>query len=256
MERQGVLSGKVAIVTGARWGIGKGEAKAFAAAGAKVVACDLDFEGLLTLQEEIAAAGGECLPLQCDVREKDQIQNVVNKTIAKYGRVDIMMNNAQATKEGPLEDATDEIVSLSLNSGPVASLRFMQACFPHMKAQGGGRIINTSSGGAKGGVPNVGPYAMAKGAVASLTYAAATEWSKYGITVNVLFPAMLTEKAEAWFDSVPGRRQAREAIVPVGYLGNAERDLGPVVVFIASDASHYMTGHAFYIDGGAGYGPR
>lgn len=257
MGHQGVLQGKVAIITGARRGIGKAEATALAAEGAKVVACDLVYEDLLTVRDEIAASGGECLPLQCDVREKDQIQNVVKKTIEKYGKVDILVNNAQGGLEPVvLEDITDELVAMSLYSGPVASLRFMQACFPYMKAQKWGRIINTASGASKGGVPNFANYAMAKGAIASLTYAAATDWSKFGITINVIFPAIISQPLAHWMAGSPERRQAMEAGIPVGYIGEAERDLGPVIVFIASDASHYLTGHAFYIDGGAGNGPR
>jgi 3-oxoacyl-[acyl-carrier protein] reductase len=254
---QGVLQGKVAIVTGARRGIGKAETKALAAEGAKVVACDLVYEDLLTVRDEIAASGGECLPLKCDVREKDQIQNVVNKTIEKYGKVDILVNNAQGGLEPVvLEEITDELVAMSLYSGPVASLRLMQACFPYMKAQKWGRIINTSSPAANGGVPNFANYAMAKGAIASLTYAAATDWSKFGVTVNVIFPAIRTPALESWMAGSPGRREALETGIPVGYLGEAEKDLGPILVFIASDASHYLTGHAFYITGGSGNGPR
>lgn len=254
---QGVLRGKVAIVTGARRGIGKAEAKALAAAGARVVACDMVCEGLETLRDEIAASGGECLALKCDVREKNQIQDVVTKTIETYGRIDILLNNAQGGLEPVvLEEITDELVAMSLYSGPVASLRFMQACFPYMKSQKWGRIINTASGAANGGVANFANYAMAKGAIASLSYAAATDWSKFGITVNVIFPAIRTPALESWMAASPGRREALEAGIPVGYLGEAERDLGPIVVFIASDASHYLTGHAFYIDGGAGNRPR
>jgi 3-oxoacyl-[acyl-carrier protein] reductase len=254
---QGVLDGKVAIVTGARRGIGKAEAQALAAEGAKVVACDLVYDDLLPLRDEISASGGECLALRCDVREKDQIEDVVNQTVEKYGKVDILINNAQGGLEPVAwEDLTDELVKMSLYSGPVATLRFMQACFPHMKAQNWGRIINTASGASRGGVPNFGHYAMAKGAIASLSYAAATDWSRFGITVNVIFPAIATEPLKQWMASSPENRQAIEAGIPVGYLGEPERDLGPVIVFLASDAAHYLTGHPFFIDGGAASAPR
>lgn len=255
--QQGVLQGKVAIVTGARRGLGRAEAKALAAEGATIVACDLVYQDLLALQDEIAASGGECLPLRCDVREKDQIDAVVDKTIEKFGKIDILVNNAQGALETlEWEDITDEVIATSLFSGPVASLRFMQACFPSMRAQRWGRIINTASGAARGRVSNFGHYAMAKGAIASLTYAAATDWSKFGITVNVIFPAIVTEQLASWMAGSPERRQAMESQIPVGYIGEAERDLGPVIVFLASDASRYLTGHPFFIDGGAGYAPR
>lgn len=257
MAQQGVLRGKVALVTGARRGIGRAEAKALAAEGAAIAACDLVYEDLLTLQEEIARTGGECLPLQCDVREKDQIHQVVDKAIEKFGTVDILVNNAQGGLE-PVEweDLTDEVIATSLSSGPVASLRFMQACFPSMKAQGWGRIINTASAASRGGVSNLGHYAMAKGAIASLTYAAATDWSRFGITANVIFPAILTDSLANWMAGSPERRRAIQSGIPVGFIGDAERDLGPVIVFLASDASRYLTGHPFFIDGGAANGPR
>jgi 3-oxoacyl-[acyl-carrier protein] reductase len=181
----------------------------------------------------------------------------VDKTIAKYGKVDILVNNAQGGLEPkPLEDVTDELVATALYSGPVASLRFMQACFPYMKSQKSGHIINTSSGSWNGSVANFANYAMAKGAIASLSYAAARDWSKFGLTVNVIFPFIESEPLQRFLGSSPGLREAAEAGIPVGYVGQAERDLGPVIVFIASDASHYLTGHAFYIDGGAANGPR
>ena len=257
MGQRGVLDGMVAIVSGARRGIGKAEAKALAAAGAKVVACDLVYEDLVAVQDEIAASGGECLALQCDVRDKAQIDDVVNQTVEKYGTVDILVNNAQGGLDPvPWEDLTDEVVATSLYSGPVASLRFMQACFPHMKKQNRGRIINTASGAARGGVPNLGHYAMAKGAIASLTYAAATDWSRLGITVNVIYPAVVTDPMKEWMAISPENRHTIESAFPIGYVGDADDDLGPVIVFLASDASRYLTGHPFFIDGGAAYGPR
>ena len=115
MENNGVLDGKVAIVTGARGGIGAAEAKTLAAAGAKVIGCDLSHDDLVPVRDEIMAAGGEFLALQCDVREKKQIQDVVNRTVETYGKVDILINNAQGGLE-PVdwEGLTDELVSTSL----------------------------------------------------------------------------------------------------------------------------------------------
>jgi NAD(P)-dependent dehydrogenase (short-subunit alcohol dehydrogenase family) len=257
MGHSGVLDGKVAIVSGARRGIGKAEAKALAAAGAKVVACDIAYDDLVGVQDEIVQSGGECLALPCDVREKQQILDVVDQAVDRYGRVDILVNNAQGGLDPVAwEDLSDDIVATSLYSGPVATLRFMQACFPHMKEQGWGRIINTASGAARGGVSNLGHYAMAKGAIASLTYAAATDWSRLGITVNVIYPAVVTDAMREWMAISAENRQTIESAFPVGFVGDSNNDLGPVIVFLASDASGYLTGHPFFIDGGAAYGPR
>ncbi len=250
------LQDKVAIVTGARRGIGYAEAVALARAGAKVVACDLNPE-MNDLQAEIEGFGGTCIALKCDVGNKADIASVVSQTVAAFGTVHILVNNAQAALEPvPWEDLSDEFVHLSLETGPVASWRFMQACFPHMKAQRWGRIINTASGASRGGVANFGHYAMAKGAVASLTYAAATDWSRHGITVNVIYPAILTDSLKAWIDSNPAHQKMLEAQVPVGFVGEAETDLAPIIVFLASDAARYMTGHPFFIDGGGAQAPR
>ena len=257
MAHGGVLDGKVAIVSGARRGVGRAEAKALAGAGAKVVACDLVDDELPGLLDEIEAAGGECLTLQCDVRDKLQINNMVDQAVQTFGTVDILVNNAQGgLNPVAWEELSDEIVSTSLYSGPVATLRFMQACLPHMKKQGWGRIINTASGAARGGVANLGHYAMAKGAIASLTYAAATDLSRFGITVNVIYPAVVTGAMKDWMAVSEENRRTVESAFPVGYVGDADADLGPVIVFLASDASRYLTGHPFFVDGGAAYGPR
>lgn len=257
MAYEQVLDGKVAVVTGARRGIGKAEAMALAGAGAKVVACDMAEDDLPSLRAEIEAAGGQCLALKCDVREKLEIQAVVDQAVETFGAVDILVNNAQGGMDPvPWEDLSDDIVATSLNSGPVATLRFMQACLPHMKKRGWGRIINTASGAARGGVANLGHYAMAKGAIASLTYAAATDLSRFGITVNVIYPAVVTDAMKDWMAISDENRRTVENAFPVGFVGDAVKDLGPVIVFLASDASGYLTGHPFFIDGGAAYGPR
>src|SRR6185436_8939113 len=155
------LNGKVAIVTGGRRGIGAAEALALGQAGAKVVACDINPE-MSDLTKHLESAGIDFLTLQCDVTKKDEAENVVAQTVKKWGRVDILVNNAQAGLEPVAwEELTDELVEGSLSSGPVASWRFMKACFPYMRAQGWGRIINTASGASRGGVSNFGHYAMA-----------------------------------------------------------------------------------------------
>ena len=257
MTQSRPLNDKVAIVTGARRGIGLAEADALAAAGAKVVACDLAYDELVAACAGISSRGDECLPLKCDVRDPAQIREVVDQTISTYGRIDILVNNAQGALDGvPWEDIDDALLDTSLGSGPIASLRFMQACFPHMKAQEWGRIINTASAASRGGAPNLGHYAMAKGAVAGLTYAAATDWSKFGITANVIYPMIATDPLKEWMAQSPDNKALVESHIPVGFLGEAERDLAPLVVFLASDGARYLTGHPFFVDGGAGNAPR
>lgn len=252
-----ILAGKVAIVTGARRGIGAAEARALAAAGSTVVICDLVYEDLLTVKADIDDAGGSCMALKCDVSDKSQVVHVVDETISAYGKVDVLINNAQGAMDPTeWENITDDMVMTALMTGPVASYWFMQACFPHMKTQGRGRIINTSSAASRGGIANLGHYAMAKGAIASLTYAAATDWGQFGITVNVLFPGIESESLTQYLADKPELRARFEASIPLQRFGNPSADLAPVVVFIASDASQYLTGHPFFIDGGAAQAPR
>jgi NAD(P)-dependent dehydrogenase (short-subunit alcohol dehydrogenase family) len=252
-----VLAGKVAIVTGARRGIGAAEARALAAAGSTVVICDHVYEELLTVKAGIEDAGGTCMAVKCDVSDKAQVVHVVDETTSTYGRVDVLINNAQGAMEPtPWADISDDMVITSLMTGPVASYWFMQACFPHMKTQGRGRIINTASAAARGGIANLGHYAMAKGAIASLTYAAATDWGEFGITANVIFPGIESESLTQYLSDKPELRAHYEAGIPLKRFGNPSTDLAPVVVFIASDASQYLTGHPFFIDGGVAHAPR
>ena len=169
------------------------------------------------------------MALRCDVRDKQQIHDVVDQAVEKFGTVDILVNNAQGGLDPvPWEDITDDVVATSLYSGPVASLRFMQACLPHMKEKRWGRIINTASGAARGGVNNVGHYAMAKGAIASLTYAAATDWSRFGITVNVIYPAVVTDAMKDWMAISEENRRTIESAFPVGFVGEPDATLDPL----------------------------
>ena len=251
-----LLAGKVAIVTGARRGIGAAEAHALAAAGSAVVICDLVYEDLLTVRARIEDAGGTCTAVQCDVSQKAQVAQVVDETISAYGRVDILVNNAQGAMDPTSwADISDDMVMTSLMTGPVASYWFMQACFPHMKNQGRGQSLIRRQR-RRGGIANLGHYAMAKGAIASLTYAAATDWGEFGITVNVIFPGIESESLTEYLSDKPELRAHYEASIPLKRFGNPSTDLAPVVVFIASDASQYLTGHPFFIDGGVAHAPR
>ncbi len=257
MTDERVLAGKVAIITGARRGIGAAEAHALAAAGSVVVICDVVYEDLLPVKAGIEDGGGTCMAVKCDVSDKAQVVQVVDETISTYGRVDVLINNAQGAMDPtPWVDISDDMVMTSLMTGPVASYWFMQACLPHMKSQGRGRIINTSSAASRGGIANLGHYAMAKGAIASLTYAAAADWGEFGITANVLFPGIETESLTQYLADKPELRAHFEASIPLKRFGNPSTDLAPVVVFIASDASQYLTGHPFFIDGGVAHAPR
>ncbi|MCW2623263.1 MAG: Short-chain dehydrogenase [Frankiales bacterium] len=255
----GVLDGKIAIVTGAGRGIGRAIAEEYAAEGARVVVASRTRSTVDEVVEGIRARGGEALGITCDVGSADQIRSLVEQTVTAFGGVDILVNNAQSfgTKEAPrnsseptaLEDVSEAEWDWNFETGVKASLRAMQAVFPHMKARGGGRILNF---GSRRGImcnPESASYNCNKEAVRALTRTAANGWGQYGINVNVLNPVILTDAAQSVFDDHPGQREQTEAMIPLRKWG-VPRDAARVAVFLAGPDSSYLTGMTFVVEGG------
>jgi len=244
------LSGKVAVVTGAGQGIGRGIARCLAAEGAAVVLAGRTVAKVAEVAAEIEAKGGAALALACDVNLRAQVDDVIAATVARFGPPDVLVNNAQGGGQGTgsLAAATDEQFLAAFRGGALSTLYGMQACLPHMRDRGG-TIVNMGSSTGVLGDPGFAPYGTAKEAVRALTKHAAREWGRYGITVNVICPAARSESAKAFEDKHPERWRAVLREIPLGRMGEPDDDIGPSVVALATDL-HYLTGATLMLDGG------
>jgi NAD(P)-dependent dehydrogenase (short-subunit alcohol dehydrogenase family) len=240
------LDGKVALVTGAGRGIGRAVAQRFAAEGAKVAVVSRTPRNVEAVVAAIRAEGGEAIGVICDISDADQIAAAVDQVVNAFGRIDILVNNAfdPSVVMGPVTDLTVEQLQRNFEVGPIAYLRLMQACHPHLKASGAGRVINFASIAGVTGMAGYAPYAMAKEAVRALTRVAAREWGKDGITVNNVLPIANTLE-EIPETGVPRIQSSLER------MGSPEDDIAPVVLFLASADSRFITGYSLSADGGA-----
>ncbi|WP_224112446.1 SDR family NAD(P)-dependent oxidoreductase [Mycobacterium avium] len=247
----GILNGRVAIVTGASSGVGRGCAVRFAEEGASLVLAARRIDKLNELAGEIESKGGTAVPVACDVANEDDIDNVVGTAAREFGKIEILASIAQGAMDDHayLMDVTPEQALKAYVTGPLQSLLFMQKCFPYMKEQGYGRIINTASSSALKGTPGFASYQLAKGAVMALTRTASQEWAQFGIVTNTILPVIRTE---AFDMSEQGKAAAKriEEQIPVGRFGSPYEDCSPVVAFLASEGAGYLNGQAIAIDGG------
>lgn len=240
----GRLDGKVAIVTGAGRGIGQATAKLLAAEGAKVAVVSYTPANVDKVVAEIKSQGGTALGVVCDIGDADQIQAAISNVSAIFGGIDILVNNAfdPTVPFSSILDLSAEQLQRNLDLGPIAYLRTMQAAYPYLKASGEGRIINFGSLAGVVGLVGYGPYNMAKEAVRALTRTAAREWAVDKITVNNVLPVAETWGPEA---NVPAPTN------PLGRYGSPEEDIAPVVLFLASKDSQFITGSSLTPDGGS-----
>jgi len=251
------LEGKVALVTGASRGIGKATALGFANAGADVVVTSRKLPDLELVAEEIRGLGRKSLPVACHVGRMDQIQELVKATVAEFGTIDILVNDAGtspvlASSLDLEERAWDVVMNLNLKG-----LFFLsQAAGRVMKDHGGGKIINVASIDAYRPEYHVGAYSISKAAVVMVTKVMAVELAQYNIRVNCIAPGAVETRIydSHWFD-VPEEQMKKEKAavaqrIPVGHIGQPDEIAG-AMIYLASDASSYMTGETLLIDGGS-----
>ena len=265
----GFLTGKTAIITGGgravlsdgRCGsIGYGIATAYAKEGANLVITGRNVKKLEDAKEELERLYGiKVLAVQADVSagadNEAVVNNVVKQAIDVFGRIDVLINNAQASASGvTLTDHTTEQFDLAIYSGLYATFYYMKACYPHL-AQTKGSVINFASGAGLFGNFGQCAYAAAKEGIRGLTRVAATEWAKDGINVNIICPLAWTAQLENFEKAYPDAFKANVKMPPAGHYGDSELEIGRVCVQLASPDFKYLTGETLTLEGGMGLRP-
>jgi NAD(P)-dependent dehydrogenase (short-subunit alcohol dehydrogenase family) len=240
------LTHKVAIITGGGSGIGKAIAHAFVREGAQVVISGRNQQKLQSAAMEI---GPNCAPVACDVANLAEITSLVNATVEKFKRIDILLNNAGVLLPGTAESLSDEVWDQTFNTNVRGVWQLSRAVLAHMRAGGGGSIINMGSVLSTLGARNRVAYAASKGAVLAMTKAMALDHAGENIRVNCICPGIVETEMVAAFGMDEAARKQRIAMHPAGRFGQPH-DIAGMAVLLASDESKWITGSAFTVDGG------
>lgn len=248
------LNGKVALVTGARRGMGKSHALALAAQGAKVAVTDIDERECQAVVDEIKKKGGEAAAFKMNVADSAEVDGVFDKAVKKFGRLDILVNNAGVFVPKPALELTEGEWSETLNINLTGEFLCARRAAKEMAKNKWGRIINIASiasGGVGIGFEGAAHYAASKGGIIGMTETLAVEWAPLGINVNAIAPGAI----DTPMVREPGKEMAGEAMeeiarrVPLKRIGRPE-EVSAAVVFLASEEASYVTGATFYVDGG------
>ncbi len=242
------IDGKVAIITGAGHGIGKGIAEVFVREGAKILIADIDEAAAQATARSLIASGGDAAAWKTDVTCWDDVQAMAAAALDRFGRIDVLCSNAGIYPERSIEDMSpaqwDQVLAINLKGAFLT----LKACLPQMKTQRAGRVIVTSSiTGNRTAMPALAHYAASKGGVNGFIRAAAFEVAKYNVTVNGVEPGMVDTAALRAMGAAVVAETIK--IVPLGRIGRVE-DIAQAMVFLASDDAGYITGQTIVVDGG------
>lgn len=254
----GELQGKTVIITGGGkgGGIGYGISTVFAKEGANLVITGRNTKKLDDAKEELERLYNiKVLTVQADGGDEEQVKGVVDKAVAEFGKLHVLVNNAQNSASGVmLADHTKEDFDRAIYSGLYAVFFYMKHAYPYLK-ETKGSVINFASGAGLFGKPGQGSYAAAKEGIRGLSRVAATEWGADGINVNIICPLVMTDALEQWKEAYPAVYEQTIKGIPLGRFGDAEKDIGRTCVFLASDAASYISGETITMQGGSGLRP-
>lgn len=228
----GKLKGKVVIITGGAGGIGGGIAKEMAHEGAVIAIVDVNEETGKAMEQELQAISPNSMFLKANLMDRKNLGQIIKDVVAKYGKLDVLVNNAHASKQVSLEDTTQEDLDLSFGTGFYPTFYLMQAALPYLK-ETKGNIINFASGAGLAGHETQGAYAAAKEAIRGVSRVAANEWGRFGINVNIISPIADSPGVRAWAQAQPEYYEAVKSKIPMGRFGDVQKDIGRVAVFLA-----------------------
>jgi NAD(P)-dependent dehydrogenase (short-subunit alcohol dehydrogenase family) len=246
------LAGRVALVTGAGQGVGRGVALAIAAEGAQVAVVGRTVAKCESVAAEIRERSGTAVAVGCDVTQRADVQRCVVDVREALGPVSILVNAAQSTVYTSLRKLTEEDLDAVWQSGYVGTLRFMQECFDDLRRTRG-CVVNFGSGSGLTANAAMGAYASVKEAVRTMSRVAAVEWGRHGVRVNVVCPLATSPGLDSFGADLPQARDALLGRVPLERFGEPERDIGRAVVFLAGADAAYITGTTLMVDGGFDY---
>lgn len=251
-----LLEGRVAIVTGGGKGIGYGIASKMAEHGANIFITGRTEARLQEAAKKLSAEYGvECSYAVADGCEEEEAAAAIAKCVEEFGKLDILVNNAQASKSGvPLVDQSIEDFDLSIDTGLHAAFFYMKHAYPELKMTKG-CVINLASGAGLFGRMNQSSYAAAKEGIRGMSRVTATEWGPDGIRVNCLCPLAMTEQLIQWKEEYPESFAGIVKSIPLGRYGDPKDDIGGVAVFLASDLAQYVSGETIVAQGGSGLRP-